>query len=564
VLTCARLVGGSSSILSHGVRLRSLRAARLTSASVLLAGILALSAAVRFWGLGFGLPHTQARPDETQIIDVTLYFLRGDFTPAFYDYPWLYMWVLTGLYLVYYVWGVATGSFGSVADLVASWPVTWEPFFLLSRALSATAGVATVFVVYRLARKLSDEATALVAALFLAFVFIHARDSHFGTTDTAMTLLIVGSVSLLLSAHWTGRRNLFALAGLLGGFATATKYNGAFLAAPFAVSQLLHAMESPGRRAAALFDARLIWFGVPFVLALAVGVPFVLADADRFLAAMGDLMHSMRSGQGASSPENGWLHHLAYSLRYGVGLPLVIAGTVGAVVFGMRQPTTAAILFAFPVAYFIVAGSFRNLFFRYMIPIVPFLVVAAAWLVTDTVRRVSASRAALALAASLVVLPSAVSLVQFDRVASATDNRVLVAEWFARHVPQGDSVLQSGSLYGYAQIDNRVWTVWTWDRYRKAFMVQNRRAAGRPDWILLQESPLPSMTQDVVAGFLKEHYDVAWRFTAFSPREGRVYDLQDAFFIPFTGFSGIVRPGPNFTLYKRTTASLNHDGRTGP
>ena len=112
----------------------------------------------------------------------------------------------------------------------------------------------------------------------------------------------------------------------------------------------------------------------------------------------------------------------------------------------------------------------------------------------------TASKPALALAATLIVLPSAASVVQFDRIASATDNRVIVADWFARHVPPGDSVLQSGSIYGYAQIDNRVWTVWTWDRYRKAFMVQDRRAAGRPDWILLQESPLPSMTQDVVAG----------------------------------------------------------------
>ena len=74
-------------------------------------------------------------------------------------------------------------------------------------------------------------------------------------------------------------------------------------------------------------------------------------------------------------------------------------------------------------------------------------------------------------------------------------------------------------------------------------MVQNRRAAGRPDWILLQESPLPSLTQDVVTAFLKEGYDVAWQFTAFSPRDGRVYDRQDAFFIPFAGFSGVARPG---------------------
>ncbi len=160
------------------------------------------------------------------------------------------------------------------------------------------AGVGTVFVVYRLTRTLWDEATALVAALFLALTFIHVRDSHFGTTDIAMTFLIVMSVSFLVRAHLTGQRHLFALAGLAGGLATATKYNGVFLAAPFVVSQVLHAVDSPGRRVAALLDARAIWFGVPFVLALALGIPFVVADADRFWAAMGELTHSMQFGQG--------------------------------------------------------------------------------------------------------------------------------------------------------------------------------------------------------------------------------------------------------------------------
>jgi hypothetical protein len=376
-----------------------------------------------------------------------------------------------------------------------------------------------------------------------------------------MTLLIVASVSALVSAHLTGRRDLFALAGLFGGLATATKYNGVFLAAPFVVSQVLHVIESPGRRAAAL---GVVWYAMPFVLGLAIGIPFVLADVERFWAAMGELAHSMRAGQGAVTPENGWLHHLTYSLRYGVSLPLLIAGLAGAGALLVRQPKTTALLLAFPVVYFIVAGSFRNLFFRYMIPVVPFLVLAAAWLVTAAVRRVTASKLALASVAVLVVLPSAVSTIQFDRIASAVDNRVLVAEWFTRHVPPGQSVLQSGSLYGYAQIDNRVWSVWTWDRFRKAFVVQNRRAEGRPDWILLQESPLPSMTQPVVTDFLKEDYHVAGQFTAFTPREGRVYDLQDAFFIPFSGFSGVTRPGPNFTLYKRSAISVKSDGRAGP
>jgi hypothetical protein len=163
-----------------------------------------------------------------------------------------------------------------------------------------------------------------------------------------------------------------------------------------------------------------------------------------------------------------------------------------------------------------------------------------------------------------VALPSAISVIQFDRIASATDNRVLVAEWFSRHVNPGESVLQSGSIYGYAQIDNRIWSVWTWDRARRAFIVQNRRTVGPPDWILLQESPLPSLTQDVVTEFLKEDYEFVREFTAFTPGPTRVYDPQDAFFIPFAGFSGVTRPGPNFTLYRRSSTILRDDGRIGP
>jgi hypothetical protein len=72
------------------------------------------------------------------------------------------------------------------------------------------------------------------------------------------------------------------------------------------------------------------------------------------------------------------------------------------------------------------------------------------------------------------------------------------------------------------------------------------------------------MTQDVVTEFLNEDYQFVREFTAYMPRNGRVYDIQDAFFIPFTGFSGVERPGPNFTLYRRSSANLKNAGRTGP
>ena len=408
----------SSSILSYGEGLKGRHGVRFMSASVLLTGILALAAVVRLWGLGFGLPHTQARPDETQIIDVTLYFLRGDFKPKFYDYPWLYMWLLTGLYLGSYAWGLAIGSFHSLADVVASWPTNWQPLLLISRGLSVAAGVGTVAVVYRLGRKLWDEQTGLVAALFMALVSSRRLSfRHHRRDDDAIHRFFGVRAG---ERTPSGNRSVFALAGLLGGLATGTKYNGVFLAAPFLVSQLLHAHASPGRRLAAFLDARLLWLGVPFLFALAVGIPFVFTDADRFWGAMGELAHSMRVGQGSMNPDNGWLHHLTYSLRYGLSLPLLVAGVAGVIALGVREPRRAALLFAFPLMYLAVAGSFGSLFFRYMIPVVPFLALAAAWVVTASIRWLIPSGPAVAAAAALVVLPSAISLIQFDRIASAT------------------------------------------------------------------------------------------------------------------------------------------------
>ena len=529
---------------------------------LLLGAILVVAAAFRLWGLDFGLPHTQARPDETQVIDTALSFLQGRL-PRFYDYPWLYIWMLTLFYLGYYAWGLAAGSVHTVADFAAAYELHWEPFFMISRALSATAGTLTVYLVYRLARHLWDVTTALIAALFFALAFLAVRESHFGTTDATMTMLIVAAVVVLMRAHRSGRASLFAAAGVVAGLATATKYNAVFLVVPMVVVQLLRSVDASGRRLATFFDRSLILFAAGFALALCLGIPFVFLDWPRFSLAMRELIHSTQHGMGNAQLEPGWIHHLKFSLRYGVGLPLLIAGLAGAAALVVLQWRSAALLLAFPIAYYLVVGSAGNLFFRYALPVVPFLCLTAAWAVTQAAALIAGRRgdarprngAALAILTALaIVIPSAISCWQFDRIMAATDNRVVIANWFKQSVPKGDSVLQSGSSYGYAPIDDSVWTPWTWDSPSQSFRVRGQPAAGRPDWILLQESPLPSSTQAIVKQFLEEDYQVAWQFTAFARGRARVYDRQDAFFVPYAGFEGVERPGPNFTLYRRASA----------
>jgi 4-amino-4-deoxy-L-arabinose transferase-like glycosyltransferase len=526
-----------------------------------LAGIVAAGAAVRFSGLAFGLPHTQARPDETFIIGNAFSFLRGDFAPRFYDYPWLSLWVTALLYLGYFVVGGAAGWFHSIADLLASWPVHWEPFYLIIRAASALAGTATVLVVFRLARNLWDVRTGLVAALFMSVAFLPVRDSHFGTTDTAMTLLIVAAVAVLMEAHRTARRRRFALAGFLSGLAAATKYNAVLLGASILASQGVQIVQSRSRGRMTV-DGRILLFGIPFALAFAIGVPFIFLDTQRFLHAARELMDSMQVGSTTLNLDSGWIHHLKLSLRYGLGLPLLGAGLAGVVLMFVIEPATAVVLLSFPIVYYGVAGSIRNLFFRYAIPVVPFLCVAAARLVCVAIARTAdrwtPSRTgvwpavATAVVSLLIAGPSAWSCIEFDRVVRQTDNRVLLADWFKDHVPAHSSVVQTGSHYGYAQFDERLdYVLWTWREPPGVFLVNGAPATGRPDWIVVQDSPLPSDTQDIVKGFLQHGYALMAVFHGMDIGPDHVFDQQDAFYVPFAGFTHVRRPGPNFVVYRR-------------
>jgi hypothetical protein len=259
---------------------------------------------------------------------------------------------------------------------------------------------------------------------------------------------------------------------------------------------------------------------------------------------------------------NGWWYYLSVSLRFGLGLPLLAFGLGGLAVIVARDWRKALLLLSFPAAYFALAGSLRLLFVRYALPVVPFLCISAAIAVTALVSRITARRpsargALAALVALVVVAPSARSVILFNRIVAQRDNRVLVSEWIERHAPHGSSLLQSGSQYGHAQFHPGHYRIWKWDKPRRMFLLDGRPVEGRPDWILLQESPLPSRTQEVVEEFLRSGYQLVATFRALDVQErANVYDVQDAFFVPFAGFRHVERPGPNFVVYKHQDAAF--------
>ena len=189
-------------------------------------------------------PFGNARPDETALAGPAVQFLSGNLRPPYFMYPTFLMYVVSLLYFLYWALGRPFTGYATLAAFAESRRQSLAPFFYLSRGVSAVMGTLTVWWIYDLARRVFDDTVAIVAALFLGLSFLHVRDSHFGVTDVTMAALIVLAVREIVRWQQTGDPWRAAAAGLAGGLATSTKYNGLGVWVPFAVATVQRAVET--------------------------------------------------------------------------------------------------------------------------------------------------------------------------------------------------------------------------------------------------------------------------------------------------------------------------------
>ncbi|HXG56973.1 MAG TPA: hypothetical protein VNJ03_16465, partial [Vicinamibacterales bacterium] len=75
-----------------------------------------------------------------------------------------------------------------------------------------------------------------------------------------------------------------------------------------------------------------------------------------------------------------------------------------------------------------------------------------------------------------------------------------------------------------------------------------------PHWLVLPDSPVPAYTQvlpDVRTLAARDYVLVKEVRGAKARPRSAMYDQQDAFFMPVSGFSTLERPGPTIRIYLR-------------
>jgi len=310
----------------------------------------------------------------------------------------------------------------------------------LSRGLSALFALGTILTVFAIARRHWGEATALLAAAFLAVTMGLVNLAHFGTPESLLFLMMVLCLWACDRLMTSGRTRDYALVGVFAGLALATKYTAWILAVPIVVAHVRrlgrHAISWPSA-------AQLIVCGVVGFLAFAATNPYAFIRWSDFLywgfwfnwytgTPTGSLIGIRRS----YGPYF-WL------LIDCLGWPLFIAGVTGAVI-GLarlwRGPRDDAegrgylIQLAWALPFYVFYGMSPHHALRFIMPIVPSLALLAAVAVTTLIARARApwQRRALVAAATLIALYSAIYTLRADWM-YYHDTRYAAGRWLESH-----------------------------------------------------------------------------------------------------------------------------------
>jgi 4-amino-4-deoxy-L-arabinose transferase-like glycosyltransferase len=407
--------------------------------AALLALVTALAAAVRLYGIGFGLPFLY-HPDEGEIVNRALAMLTGGPNPHWFVYPSLCLYVHAVAYALLYAGTALWGTIASRAEFVASALVNPTAVYLVGRTVTVLFGAASIVAIGIAGRGVSGLGVAvrdrigLCAAALLALAPMHVEHSRYTTTDVPLAFF---ATLLLAVAAWSRATvKVYAVLGILVGLAASTKYPGAFLGL-FVVALCLPELARTPRDS----WIKLMVAGLGSVGGFLLGTPFVLASPGEFVQHLQLEGSHMREGHlGFEARGNGWFAQFGnlYDSGEVVLVVLFVAGAIAA--YRKRDPFVRAAAIT-AVGLFVIAGSSRTLFGRYLLLLLPFVCIVAAYGIVWVGESLAHAAPAVAAALLAVTLALPAFVVFHDlRLLAAPDTRTLAWQWLQSTARNRDEV----------------------------------------------------------------------------------------------------------------------------
>ena len=421
---------------------------RLQQAAVPLALFL-LAAGIRLYGINWGLPggHEEATP--LRKAWEMWHWGQGkgpDFNPHFFNYPSLTIYIQFVIQGLLYLGKTITGAVQSAVDYHVLYELDKTPFFLAGRLVNVLFGSATIALVYVVGKRIGGTIAAVSAALWLTASTAHISRSQMIEVDVPLAFFTLLALWLMIRAVEGGTIRDFVFAGIAVGLAASTKYTGALLAPAIVVAYWFASVRRTAGTPKLTLRAPAFALAA-MVLAFAATSPYVFLDFSTFLDHLSLEREHMRIGHfgGADSPA--WLFYLKQLTGQLLGWPLTLISLGGLVYFAAIRRKWAILFFLLIVPYLIRISTWEMRVSRYLMPVLPLLLLTAAAALATLARNSRVmrlpTRTQIPLVAGAVALLAIPLLTQFPGhlQRALPDPQTLATIWVNSNVPSGSFIV---------------------------------------------------------------------------------------------------------------------------
>ncbi len=354
----------------------------------------------------------------------------------------------------------AYGSLPLYVVKVAAWvagrwldptPLPHTTIAYVGRFLSALLDVATIALAMAFASRAYGRAAALLTGLLLALSVIMIQQAHFFVVDPWTTTFTMATLVCALRLSETGRARWALLSGAGFGAALSTKASILPLAIPVLLAiawpPLLSRDWKPRDSRARLAMAFVGATGVTFLLVEPYAVlsprPFLSDILLQWQIATGrvDVPYTLQYVETTRG-----VYQLEQLVKWGLGPPLGLACLVAVLVaarrwWTARRPSDLILLSWIVADRASIAGA-ETKYLRYLLPLVPPLVIlASSMLVSWASRSGSGIHQALPrVIVAGIVLSTAGWALAFSSIYWQTHPRIAASRWMLDNIPRGASI----------------------------------------------------------------------------------------------------------------------------
>ena len=437
---------------------------RSRAVTLALLSVLLLAAGIRFWGLLHDLPFSYFG-DELHFMRRSMAMGTGDLNPHWFHKPAFLMYVLAFFYGLYFAFGRLAGTFDSTAAFGAHFLFEPAPFLLIGRLVVAAFGLATVYLVYRIGRKVFGTPWAgLSGALAAAVLAPMVYSAQTVKSDVPCGFLMTLSVYVYLRTRETPSLRPLILAALLAGAAMGTHYYAIVLVPTYLALELLRGFDRSTRWSTVLLRGALL--GFLFLAGFFVSSPYNFLDPTWIRDSTVGVKQSLGLGKetkarfepdarveykpGLGAWTGASLHFFKVVLgRRVLGVALSALVAAGLIITLVRRETRwygllvlIPCLFFFLAAITVAAYHVQPRHLNALYPLLATLIWPGALALLSPFRLPEERRAWAALAlTAFACLPTLAETVRFNQELTKLDSRLAAWRYVHERLPKGARIL---------------------------------------------------------------------------------------------------------------------------